>query len=114
MKKLFFLTLVILTSCTAAKLMTPAQSDVDRVSTKYPGYTLADLNQGKMLFEQTCSQCHKLKDPTSRNEDKWKKIVPAMITKLDKKEGKQAVTDDQQALILKYLVTMSTGPKPAK
>jgi cytochrome c5 len=111
-KTAFIFATALLTACTAAKLMTPAQSDVDRVATKYPGYTLADLNQGKSLFEQTCSQCHKLKDPTSRNEDKWKEIVPQMINKLDKKEGKQVIDDKQQELILQYLVTMSTGAKP--
>jgi cytochrome c5 len=111
-KSVFFFSMILLTACTAAKLMTPAQSDVDRVATKYPGYTLADLNQGKSLFEQTCSQCHKLKDPLSKKEDQWKEIVPQMINKLDKKQGKQVIDDKQQQLILQYLVTMSTGAKP--
>ena len=115
MKKSFILIfIVILTACSSAKLLTPAQSDVDRVSAKYPGYTLAELNEGKAMFEQTCSRCHRLKDPASRNEDKWNKIVPQMIGKLNKKEGKVVVDDKQQAIILRYMVTMSSAPKPTK
>lgn len=102
-----------LTACTV-KLMVPAQPDVDRVSAKYPGYSLADLNSGKALFETTCSRCHRLKNPTSRNEEKWDKIVPKMIAKLNKKAGKEVIDAGQQESILKYLVTMSTAPKPSK
>ena len=94
MKKSFILiSIVLLTACSSAKLLTPAQSDVDRVAVKYPGYTLAELNEGKAMFEQTCSRCHRLKDPASRNEDKWNKIVPKMIGKLNKREGKEVVDD---------------------
>ena len=115
MKKSFILIFIVaLTACSSAKLLTPGQSDIDRVSAKYPGYTLAELNEGKAVFEQTCSRCHRLKDPTSRNEDKWKEIVPKMIGKLNRKEKKVVIDDKQQTTILKYLVTMSSAPKPAK
>jgi len=115
MKKLFILSLIVfLAACSSAKLLTPAQSDVDRVSSKYPGYTLTDLNNGKTLFQQTCNRCHALKDPTSRNEDKWKVIVPTMIGKLNKKKGKTVIDDQQQQSITRYLVTMSAAPKPSK
>jgi cytochrome c5 len=113
-KSLILILIVVLTACSSAKLLTPAQSDVDRVSVKYPGFTLADLNEGKAMFEQTCNRCHRLKDPASRSEDKWNKIVPQMIGKLNKKEGREVVDDKQQAIILKYLVTMSSAPKSAK
>ncbi|HWY36686.1 MAG TPA: hypothetical protein VNX68_18725 [Nitrosopumilaceae archaeon] len=115
MNKLFVLFLLsILTACATVRLIPPAQSDVDRVSSKYPGYTLADLNSGKALFEQTCNRCHRLKNPASRNEDQWDKIVPKMIQKLNKKEGSIVIDDKQQQSILQYLVTMSNAPKPAR
>jgi cytochrome c2 len=107
MKKLSFLFIIMIFTACSVKLMTPAQSDIDRVYSKYPGYTLTELNQGKTLFEQTCSRCHKLKNPTSRNEGKWNQIVPKMIGKLNKKQGKTEIDENQQAEILKYLVTMS-------
>ena len=96
------------TAC-SVKLMVPAQSDVDRVSGKYPDYSLAGLNADKALYESTCSRCHRLKNPASRSETKWDKIVPKMIARLNKKEGKEVIDAKQQASILRYLVTM--GPR---
>jgi len=100
---------IMITSC-SVKLAAPEQSDVDRVTSKYPGYSLAELNDGKILFQQTCDRCHHLKNPRSRDEDKWNKIVPVMIKRLNKKEGKEVIDGDKQAEILKYLVTMSSAP----
>jgi cytochrome c5 len=112
MKKILFILFVCLfVACGTVKLAAPQQSDVDRVSTKYPGYTLTELNDGKALFQQTCNRCHKLKNPTSRDETKWNEIVPKMINKLNKKEGKTVIDQTQQESILKYLVTMSSAPK---
>jgi cytochrome c5 len=109
-KTLFFLSLVSLTACSVT-LVTPTQADVDRVSSKYPGYSLAELNEGKTMFQHTCNRCHKLKNPASRNETKWNKIVPKMINKLNNKEGKTVVDEKQQELILKYIVTMNLAAK---
>ncbi len=112
MKKILFILFVsVAVACGTVKLAAPQQSDVDRVSTKYPGYTLAELNDGKALFQETCNRCHKLKNPTSRDETKWDEIVPKMIGKLNKKEGKTVIDEKQQEFILKYLVTMSSAPK---
>jgi cytochrome c2 len=111
MKKTLCILLIPIFAACSFKLATPAQSDVDRVAGKYPGYTLADLNQGEALFQTTCNRCHKLKNPTSRNEKKWNSIVPKMIGKLNKKQGKVVIDDKQQELILRYLVTMNSAPK---
>jgi cytochrome c5 len=114
MKKLIYLFLISLFTACSVKLIAPSQSDVDRVSVKYPGYSLAELNDGKALFQQTCTKCHRLKDPASRNEEKWKKIVPKMMAKLNKKEGKQVLDDKQQESILKYIITMNLAAKSTK
>jgi mono/diheme cytochrome c family protein len=100
-------------SC-SVKLISPTQSDVDRVSAKYNGYTLKDLNGGKALYEQKCSQCHGLKDPTAKTEDDWEKIVPEMAHKAENKPDVSKINSNEQDLILKYLVTMSTAPKLGK
>src|SRR5664279_5768116 len=106
---IFFI--VVLVACgSTAKLASSQQSDADRGAAKYPGYTLADLNNGRDLFQQNCNRCHHLKDPQSRNEAKWNKIVPVMVKKLNKKEGKIVIDDQQQESILRYLVTMSSAP----
>ena len=114
MKKIILITaVVVLAGCATVKLATPSQSDVDRVSTKYPGYSLTDLDNGKMLFEKHCADCHHLKDPTKRSEEQWETIVPKMVKKVNKKEGIVLDTNDQQT-ILKYLVTMSDSKTTAK
>jgi cytochrome c5 len=113
MKKSIILILMTVSAACTVKLIPPAQSDVDRVSAKYPGYSLAELNAGKALFEQTCNRCHRLKNPTSRNEAKWNEIVPTMIKKLNKKEGKVVIDDKQQESILRYIVTMNSARKPS-
>ena len=102
-----FLIIAFFSAC-SAKLMAPTQSDVNRVSGKYPGYSLAELHADKALYESTCSRCHGLKNPRSRSEERWDKIVPKMIGKLNKKEGREVIDASQQAAILRYLVTM--GP----
>ena len=111
MKTLSALFLIVFFAACTVKLVTPIQADADRAVPKYPGYTLADLNEGKSLYESTCNRCHGLKNPRSRDEEKWKKIVPKMIARLTKKEGKEVIDAKQQESILRYLVTMSEAPK---
>ena len=111
MKMAFVLFLMLAFTACSVKLMTPAESDVARVSGKYPGYSLAELNEDKALFESTCSRCHRLKNPRSRSEVKWDRIVPKMIARLNKKEGKEVIDAKQQAAILRYLVTMGPAAK---
>src|SRR5579872_2715819 len=57
------------------------QSDADRAMQKFPGTTLADLTQGKSLYEQNCQRCHDLKKPESENESEWRGIMPHMSRK---------------------------------
>lgn len=97
---LFFVSVIACTS--TVKLLQPTQSDADRGSQKYPGYSLQDLNAGKSIYEANCNKCHKYKVPESRNEAKWDKVIPKM--------AKKAKLDSaQESLVLKYVVTMSTA-----
>jgi cytochrome c5 len=113
MKQSFILlSMVLLTAC-SVKLIAPAQSDVARVSSEFPDYSLTALKNGQALFEHTCNRCHRLKNPASRNENKWRKLVPVMIGRLNKKEGRQVIDDKQQESILRYLITMSSARKSA-
>ncbi len=103
-KKLIIFLAVLLPSC-AAKLMPPAESDLARVAAKYPGVTLANLQDGKRLYETKCTQCHGAKKPSSQTVEGWQKIVPGMAEEA-KKKGKQEITAGDQDLILKYLIAM--------
>jgi len=117
---LFIGTVLLTTACVINKNSTPSttavpseptQMDVDRVQTKFPGYTLNELMDGKQLFESNCNLCHGLKKLTSESEEEWRKIVPPMVKKANKKNGNllDAVAEDK---ILKYVITM--GPATAQ
>ncbi len=89
----------------------PLQTDADRVQDKFPGYTLAQLNEGKVLYENNCAMCHSLEKPSSESEDEWKKIVPEMVGKVNRRStnGIDAAGEEK---ILRYLITM--GPAQIK
>ena len=115
MKKalVFLFATTFLVGCFSAKLLTPTQTDVDRVASKYPNYTLTELNQGKSLFEANCGNCHGLKSPSSHTEAEWKEIVPRMSIKVNKKTPNSLDAESQEK-ILRYLITMSEIKAPSK
>lgn len=102
-------TALLFASC-AVKLVIPTQPDVDRVQSKFPNYTLAELNQGKAMYEQHCAECHNLKKPTKFTEQEWQKEVPKMVKKYNKKFPKDIDVQTEE-LILKYVITMNGHPK---
>lgn len=96
----FYLSLALVVSACGTTLLIPNETDVVRVSDKFSGYTLAELNEGKTLYEVNCQKCHGLKDPKKYTEEQWNKIVPPM--------AKKAKIDAQQEeTIRKYVITMS-------
>ncbi len=107
MKRIAILSLTVFVfACSGStKYLIPTQADADRVTSKYPGMTLDQLSEGHSLYKKNCKLCHGLKNPSNFNEAKLTKVVPGMV-KMAKEKGSQ-INDDQQALLLKYLVTMS-------
>ncbi len=80
----------------------PSQTDAERASQKYPGTTLADLTEGKSIFEHSCKKCHSLGKPFNNSAETVEAVLPKMAkrAKLDTK---------QEALVLKYLLTMHSN-----
>lgn len=109
-KRLLVFALIIgLVGCAASRVTAPSQSDVDRMKSKYPDYTLEDLNRGKTLYEANCNKCHDLVKPSSESEQEWERIVPNMVNKVNRNG---VVLDDKaQQNILRYLITMSTAKR---
>ena len=106
MKKLSVIALIaVFAACT--KLIAPTQPDADRAAQKFPGTTLADLQQGKLLYEQNCGKCHGLKKPASRSEEAWRKVMPPMARKAK-------IDAQKEEMILKYVLTMREASSPAK
>jgi cytochrome c5 len=99
-KLLIILSVAVLVACATTSPMVPAQADADRAAKEIPGITLADLNEGKAIFEQSCRKCHSLKKPFNRTDEEIKDAMPRM--------AKRAKIDDRQKeLVYHYLVTMS-------
>ncbi len=109
MKKMLIPAMLILVIACSKK--TTSDSLVQKMSSKYPGYTEAQFQEGKSLYEGNCGRCHDLKKPSSLDEAGWTKIVPPMVGKVNKKAGSTVIDDGKQELILRYLVSMSTGGK---
>ncbi len=100
MKKIIVIIgITLLVACATYKPIAPTQSDADRAAKMSPGTTLADLNQGKAIFEKSCHKCHSLKRPFRKDPDVIEAVLPKMAkrAKLDSK---------QEDLVLKYLLTM--------
>jgi mono/diheme cytochrome c family protein len=100
-KSIAIVSLLFLTAC-SAKLITPTQTDADRVAQRMPGTTLADLQEGRALYQSKCSQCHGLKKPSSKTESEWQQIIPIMAKRAEKAH-KDLITGHDQEQIMKYL-----------
>lgn len=109
MKKIIIGFSILVFCACSAKVAMLSQADADRGAVKFPGMTLASLNEGKAHYEQYCQSCHELKKPKSETEADWNKIVPGMVKKTNKKAGSEVVDSKKQELILQYVVTMSTA-----
>jgi cytochrome c5 len=100
-RSIVFVSLLFLTAC-SAKLVSPTQTDADRVAQRMPGTTLADLQEGKALYQTKCSQCHALKKPSSKTESEWQQIIPIMAKRAEKAH-KDLIDGHAQVQIMKYL-----------
>lgn len=106
MKKIIIGFSILLFCACSAKVAMLSQADADRGKIKFPAVTLTSLNEGKAHYEQYCGTCHALKKPTSEPESEWRKVVPVMAQKTNKKAGSEVVDAKKQELILQYVVTM--------
>ena len=102
--------IAIISAC-SPKVVTLTQADADRGAAKFKGVTVESLNEGKAIFQQNCNECHGYKKPASRTEEKWNKIIPGMVAKLNQKMGKEVIDAQKQELLLQYVVTMSSASK---
>lgn len=110
-KAITFFSLLFLVACTANRVLVPTAADAERGAQKFPGMTLADLTEGKTIYEANCGLCHELEKPRSRNEAGWNAIVPGMVAKVNKKAGSEVIDSRKKDLVLHYLITMSNAPK---
>lgn len=104
---ILLLSLVTLAGCFSIQKLSPTQADAERMSDKYPGYTLAELEHGQALYVQHCGNCHTHKNPKKFTEAQWQEIVPDMAKKVNKKE--QKLDAEGEEAILRFVVAMSSA-----
>ncbi len=106
MKKIYIIALAIgIASCTASKLTVPTQADADGAQMSFPGATLADISNGKGLYEQHCQSCHGLKTVTDYSVQAWHDIVPRMVVQCNRKAS-GSVSENDERLILMYVTSV--------
>lgn len=69
-----------------------------------------DVHRGKQMFETQCGICHSLDLPQSQrlNRSNWKWVIDDMVNKF----GATWITEEQQKVILDYLVENYGPDKP--
>lgn len=58
----------------STQLYTPTEANVNTVETA----SLAELQQGRDLFQNKCGKCHKLHKPEKHSREEWQKILAKM------------------------------------
>ena len=87
------------TSVATQKVNKPNVTDTKATSNEFAS--------AKIMFETTCIKCHALKDASLYTAEKLQKIVPKMVIKANKKSGSTIINSEQEALLLKYLTSIS-------
>ncbi len=104
---LLFATLV-LAACAPKQFYAPNDLDIERGRTKFPNYTLAEMNRGKIVYSQNCGNCHAYKNPSKYSESEWNEIVPRMVKKANKND--MLINKEEAELLRKFVITMSLRP----
>lgn len=104
---------LLLSACASSSSTTTStgtQADVDRMQVKFPGYTLAKLEAGRLQYEENCQTCHGRKDPKDYSEERIRMIVPVMAEKANNKAGKVVVDSEEEVLIMQYMIAIHDRP----
>lgn len=96
-------------SCGSAQLASPTETDLERASAANPEITLAELTRGYELYTANCNKCHGLEDPKEYTEEQWRRLVPAMVPKANRKGSN--LTPEDENLILQYVLAMGPNAK---
>jgi cytochrome c5 len=83
------------------------EKDIAWADSVWKGTTLADLNNGEVLYTKSCNRCHGYKNPQSRSAEKWNRIIPKM-------SKKAKLSNDEELLLLKFVITEGRERHKAK
>ena len=94
-----FAAALVVFACSPA-VVHPNARDASWASEKWPGTTVAELEQGRTVFVTRCAGCHNLPLPDSKSSEEWATVVGDMAT------GARLSAADQD-LVLRYLSATS-------
>jgi mono/diheme cytochrome c family protein len=87
----------------AAELPHATEADAVRVNGTFPGATVAELEQGRVLYVERCAGCHQLREPASETPLAW----PHLVAEMRDSHGVHLTRDDERG-ITAYLVSVSS------
>lgn len=67
-------------------------------------FSAEQLDQGKMIWQNSCNRCHKLFAPESRTPESWNNVLKVMITKAN-------LNKEDATLVRAYLIANSGAAK---
>jgi mono/diheme cytochrome c family protein len=97
----YFLTSILLVASSAgcaAGLPPVTKLQAERASERWPGTSVAQLEQGRVLYQGRCGNCHQLFSPGHFPEQRWRVEIAEM-------RERAHLTTDQENLIFQYLAT---------
>ena len=81
----------------------PVTAEQVRVAeARFPGSSRETLEKGRVLTLSHCARCHRAFEPTEFRADAW----PGLVGEMRKGAG---LDDEEEALIVRYLVTASAA-----
>jgi mono/diheme cytochrome c family protein len=91
----------------AGRLRAPTPADALLADTRWPGTTVADLQQGQRKYAEHCMGCHELYRPEAYPASRWEGFVQEMV-------GKAKLQPDDVRDIVRYLTVtaQALGPRP--
>lgn len=91
-------------ACGAGAAPEPRQADVVRIADRFPGTTLAELEQGRSVYLSRCTSCHAPVAPESIPVERWPHEVSEM--------SERAHLGTDEPLVVKYLVAQALRAEP--
>lgn len=106
-KTISILSVLLLVACGGAKVMSVSESDLTRIQANNPEASMAELQEGQSLFERYCQDCHAAAKSYGISKEAIDKVVPAMVNKVNKKAGAQAIDVPGKDKIIQYLYAIN-------
>lgn len=105
MRVLVVTIVLLLAACARIQMPAVSPADADHASSRWPGTSVDDLNQGRQLYIARCASCHQPVPPADVPAAEWPGHVAEM-------KERSKLDDHQADLVVRYLVTMSERASP--